>query len=122
MSVRLILDDLELILKTIEIIEERFKDIKTSDDLVTTPYGVTTMDSIAMRLQTIGENLKKIEKMDANYLKKYSGIDWVSIIKLRDLISHHYLNIDHEMIYSICKNKIPDLKTEITRMLKEFEN
>jgi uncharacterized protein with HEPN domain len=43
---------------------------------VITPDGVTKLDSISMRLQIIGEMLKKIDKADSNYLVKFKQVDW----------------------------------------------
>ena len=38
---------------------------------------------------------------------------------LRDIITHHYIDINAEAIYEICKNKIPLLKETIKTILKE---
>jgi len=37
---------------------------------------------------------------------------------MMDIISHHYFNIDAEIIYEVCKNKIPELKDTIEEILK----
>ncbi|MCW7502485.1 HepT-like ribonuclease domain-containing protein [Leptospira soteropolitanensis] len=36
------------------------------------------------------------------------------------MISHHYEGLDHEIIYNICKNKIPELKLTIELILKQL--
>ena len=104
---KIIKNNLDFIFESIEIIEERFKDIKTPDDFMLTPGGTTILDSIAMRLQTLGETIKSIDKHNPEILSKHNTVDWVEIIKMRDIISHHYLNIDHEEIFNTCKNDIP---------------
>lgn len=42
-----------------------------------------------------------------------------NIMKLRDIISHHYDHVDHEIIFDICKNNIPALKKAIQQILKD---
>ena len=57
-----IIDNLQSILGSIELIESRFAGIASSDDFVMNANGVLMLDSICMRLQVIGELLKKINK------------------------------------------------------------
>jgi uncharacterized protein with HEPN domain len=111
--------NLENILESIEIILKRSETIKDADDFMNTPFGATTLDSIAMRLQMIGETLKRIEKIDPNYLEQFKEIDWNEIMKLQDLISHHYDSINPILVFDICKNHAPDLKNVIEKILKE---
>jgi uncharacterized protein with HEPN domain len=73
-----------------------------------------------MRLQIIGELVKKIDKLEPNLLEKYPEIEWPNIMKLRDIISHHYEQVDHEIIYDICKNHIPLLNSVLEQILKEL--
>ncbi|MBW2671274.1 MAG: DUF86 domain-containing protein, partial [Deltaproteobacteria bacterium] len=47
-----------------------------------------------MRLQVVGELLKKINKVDNSILKNYTEIEWNKIMKLRDIVSHHYEKVD----------------------------
>jgi uncharacterized protein with HEPN domain len=41
------------------------------------------------------------------------------IMRLRDIISHHYEAIDYEIIFDICKNHIPQLKTTATNIVTQ---
>ncbi len=50
-------DRLELILESIITIEERMAAIKNDGDFIATKEGLTILDAITMRLQSIGENL-----------------------------------------------------------------
>jgi len=111
-----IVDMLDLILESIKLIRERFSRIKLADDFVSTAEGVTLLDAICMRLQVIGESVKQIQKIDPSFLKQYSDIEWDKIARLRDLVSHHYEHVDHEVVYDICKTHIPKLSEVIQRM------
>jgi len=105
--------NLESILESTDIILERFSKINTPDDFMVSPFGITQFDSIVMRLQSIGELIKTIDKHKPDLLIKYQNIDWNKIIRMRDLISHHYITLDPGVIFNVCKNDIPKLKTTI---------
>ena len=114
----LITDNLQDIISSIELIEKRFKDITCADDFVLSEGGMLILDSICMRLQIIGELVKKIQKIDPALFEKYPGIEWQNIMKLRDIISHHYEHVDHEIIYDICMNHLPNLKNAVQLIYK----
>jgi uncharacterized protein with HEPN domain len=111
-------DNLESVLESIKIVRERFENIKKADDFMKTPAGITLLDSIAMRLQVVGELIKNIDKADSSYLKKYKAVEWEKIIRMRDLISHHYDTVNPELVYDICLNHLPSLESTIKEMLK----
>ena len=112
-------DYFESILEAILLIEERSVAIKKAEDFVLSSNGTMVLDSIAMRLQVIGELIKKIEKTDPNILEKYPQVQWPMIMRLRDIISHHYDIIDHEIIFDISKKHLPDLKKIVSRIIQE---
>jgi len=69
-----------------------------------------------MRLHVIGESVRKVQKLDPMFLERYSAIEWDKLARFRDLVSHHYANIDHEIVYDICKVHIPSLKGTLQKM------
>jgi len=98
----LVKDNLQGMMECIELIEERFLEIDQADDFVLTGDGVLILDSICMRLQVIGELSKNIDKIDRSLFERHPEIEWPKIMKLRDIISHHYEHVDHEIIHGIC--------------------
>jgi len=115
----IIRDNLQIIWESIILIENRFSKINSADDLVSSADGVLILDAIAMRLQVTGELLKKISKMDKTLLENYPEIEWDKIMRLRDIVSHHYEKVDHEIIFDICKNHIPRLKSTIHDIIEK---
>lgn len=113
-----IVDILDLLLESIILVQERFSMIAQSEDFVSTSDGVTFLDAISMRLQVIGESVKRIQKKDLSLLNRYAEIEWDKIARFRDLVSHHYEHVDHEIVYDICQNHIPRLKDVIEKMIK----
>ena len=112
-------DNLQIILESIILIEERFSKVDVPDKFVTSPEGVLLLDAVAMRLQVIGELTKKIHKIEPSLLEEYPEIEWGKIIKLREIISHHYEMVDHEIIFNICKDHIPILKSTIQKIIEK---
>ena len=55
----IIQDNLQIIMESIVLIENRFFKINSADDLVSSEGGVLILDAIATRIQVIGELLKK---------------------------------------------------------------
>jgi len=118
MSEEEIVDILDLLLESIILVQERFSKITESEDFVSTWEGVTFLDAISMRLQVIGESVKRIQKKDLSLLNGYVEIEWDKIGRFRDLVFHHYEHVDHEIVYDICQNHIPRLKNVIEKMIK----
>ena len=113
-----IVDILDLLLESIILVQERFSMIPQSENFVSTSDGVTFLDAISMRLQVIGESVKRIQKKDLSLLNRYVEIEWDKIARFRDLVSHHYEDVDHEIVYDICQNHIPRLKNVIEKMIQ----
>ncbi|WP_457595752.1 HepT-like ribonuclease domain-containing protein [Hydrogenimonas sp.] len=38
---------------------------------------------------------------------------WSEIIRMREIISHHYVDIDAEIVYEICREELGDLRRKI---------
>ncbi len=99
----------------------RFSTIKSPDDFLKTPEGSEKLDAICMQLIAIGESVKNIDKIAGKpFLAKYELVDWKGVKGIRDVISHHYFDIDAEAIYEVCKVHIPELKKAIAVILSEF--
>ena len=107
---------LEYVLLGINLIEKRFSAINSSDDFLSNERGIEKLDSISMRLQTIGEAIKNILKTDEEALLKGAPTDyWSNIVKLREIISHHYIDIDAEIVYEICDEELGELKLNVLK-------
>ncbi len=114
-----LLELLDFIEESIDIIKKRFNKIEKIDDFLLDDEGFKTLDSIILRIQTIGEALKNIEKHEKSFLDNVATKEyWSQIIRFRDLISHHYVDINAEIIYEICNDKLDELHSNIKRLQK----
>ena len=111
---KMILSTLEDIKISLELIIQRCKTIDSSDDFLNDEDGLLKLDSISMRLIAVGEGFKNIDKLSDNKLLiNYSSIPWKQVKGIRDILSHHYFDLDAETIFEICQNDIHKL-LEIT--------
>ena len=46
----------------------------------------------------------------------------LNVIRFRDYVSHHYEQLEHEVVFDICSLKIPLLKDCISSLLKKHLN
>ena len=75
------------------------------------------LDAICMQLIAIGEALKNLDKITNNsLLPNYPQIDWKKVKGMRDIISHHYFDIDAEAIYTVCADHIKLLSQVIDKI------
>jgi uncharacterized protein with HEPN domain len=106
--------------ESIAIIVRRCSKIQSANDFVVNDDGIETLDSISMRLQFIGESLKKVEKINKSFFETYNAIEWEKIINLRDFISHHYDMLNHEIIFDICINHVPQLGEQVKKIIDDL--
>ena len=112
---------LKFILESIEMVKDRFEGIAKSDDFLYSKEGMLKLDAISMRLQSIGEALKNIDKRDRAFLLEVANKTyWSNIIKTREIITHHYIDIDSETIFMICDEKLNDLENKVTVLMSKL--
>src|SRR5450432_4702306 len=114
-----IIDKCELISESIIAVENYGSNIHSSADFKKDKTEQLHLDAIMMRLQVIGENIKKISKIQNDFFSSVLHYDTTDIIRFRDFISHHYEKTDSAIVFDICKNEIPLLKEKINNFLKE---
>jgi uncharacterized protein with HEPN domain len=117
----MVLSTLEDIQFSIELIMQRFKKIESSDDFLDNENGLEKLDSISMRLVAIGEGFKNIDKLtNRELLSKYPSVDWKGVKGVRDILSHHYFQLDAETIFEICDDYLEELLTVTKRMIEDI--
>jgi len=119
----LVLEIVKQIIEAVEIVDERCSPVENVDYLIDTKDGQKTLDSICMKLIAVGESLKSIDSItNKELLKEYPQIEWKKIKGIRDFISHHYFDLDAEVIYEICKNNIDDLLIVLRQIKKDISS
>ena len=119
----MILSTLEDIQFSIELIMKRFKNIDSSDDFLADENGLEKLDSISMRLVAIGEGFKNIDKLtDNKLLPKYPTVNWKGVKGVRDILSHHYFDLDAETIFVICDSYLEELLMATNKMIVDVKS
>ncbi|MCP4406991.1 MAG: DUF86 domain-containing protein [Gammaproteobacteria bacterium] len=104
-------------------IERRFSRIDSPDSFLGTEQGMDMLDAIGMMLIAIGENLKKIDQTTkGELLKRYPGVNWKGAKGTRDIISHHYFDLDAAEVFDICEQDLPAMRNVIKQMIEELSN
>jgi uncharacterized protein with HEPN domain len=108
---------IEFILESLRLVNRRFSGITSSDDFLDTDEGLDKLDAISMRLQAIGEALKNLDKRQKELLLMVADKEyWSKIIRTREILTHHYIDIDAETIYMICDEKLEELEQKILKL------
>ena len=113
---------LKQILTAASRIERRYKGIHNPDDFFLSDAGIDKLDAICMMLITIGENLKNLDKVTggrATY-EVYPEVDWKGAKGMRDIISHHYFDLNAEVVFSVCEDRIPGLVETVIKIEKSL--
>ena len=115
---KLVLDILTQISEAIQKIKKRFAPINSAEQFTNSDEGMEKLDSICMQLIAIGESLKNLDKLTSKkLLSNYPEIDWQKVMGMRDIISHHYFDVDAEAIFDVCENHIDKLANAIKKII-----
>nr|WP_260458316.1 HepT-like ribonuclease domain-containing protein [Bacteroides salyersiae] len=82
---------------------------------------MSLLDGICMKLIAVGESIKNLDKITNNQLlPRYPHIPWREIMGMRDIIVHHYFEIDADVILITVQDGIPSLLATIKIMAQEL--
>lgn len=116
-----VLSILQQIDEALEKIRSRSEQIHSADDFTDSPSGMEKLDSICMLFIAIGEALKNIDKITGgSLLSHYHETDWKGAIGFRDIIAHHYFDIDAEEVFWICTHELAPLSATIKKMMEDL--
>ncbi|MCM1038452.1 MAG: DUF86 domain-containing protein [Ruminococcus sp.] len=76
--------------------------------------GFIYRNSITMPILQIGELTKTLSD---DFLDKYTGIPWKMIMRMRDIVAHHYGNLDYEIVWNTSVADISELYMGIREIL-----
>ena len=107
----------------VEMIKFRFEPVDSVDYFLDTAHGKEKLDSICMLFIAIGESLKKIDKLtDKKLLINYPQVDFKAVKGMRDVLSHHYFDINAEAVYDVCIEDLDSLHSVIKSMIEDIKN
>jgi uncharacterized protein with HEPN domain len=77
-----------------------------------------TRSAVVWKIQIIGEATKNIPKAIRD---DYGALPWKYMAKIRDKIAHFYFGIDYEIVWQVAKEKLPEIRPAIEKMLRDLK-
>ena len=107
---------------SVQTIQKRFQPIQSVEDFTNSETGLEKLDAICMQLIAIGESLKNLDKVTENaLLLNYPEIEWKKVKGMRDIITHHYFDLNSEAIFEVCQQRIPELEQTLQKMIIDLD-
>ena len=104
----LVRETIQLLEKTLEILLKRVSGITSVHDFLDTENGVILLDSVCMKLIAVGESVKNLDKItDKELLVNYPAVNWKDVMGMRDIIVHHYFDVDPDVVLQTLREDIP---------------
>ena len=114
---------LQKIKQTLERIIANSKEIDSYQYYYLTPAGMERLESTCMLLIAVGESIKGIDKLtNKELLTQFPEVDWKGAMGIRDIIAHHYFDLDAEIVYNVVKKNLPDMLATINSILQFVVN
>jgi uncharacterized protein with HEPN domain len=121
-DIELVKEILGQILWSAETIARRFEPITSPQDFTVSEAGLEKLDAICMQLIAIGESVKHLDKVtEGELLSHYPQVEWKRVMGMRDVLSHHYFDIDAEAVYAVCDIHIGKLAQTVRHMLTDLQ-
>lgn len=74
-------------------------------------------DAVERNFEIIGEAVKNLPQ---NFRDKHSHIPFRHIAGMRDKLIHDYFGVDYEIVWKTIKDKLPQFKAEIEKLIIEL--
>ncbi len=117
----LALETLENILQSLRDIARWTCDVTSADDFTDSSDGVILLNAVCMKLLAVGEEVKGLDRRSGGELLiNYPAIPWKEVMGLRDIIAHHYFEVDAVEIFTVIKNDLPLLSNVIGQMVMDI--
>ena len=76
-----------------------------------------TSSAVIRKFEIIGEAVKKIPDEIKIH---YPNIPWKEIAGMRDRLIHFYFGVDYKLVWETIKNRLPELKSFIEKILQDY--
>ena len=108
---------LSQMIEACELISSWNESVLTPDEYLNSPDGVQKMAASCMLIESIGEGVKKVDRLTQGLLyDKFPNTQWKEIMGLRDHIAHGYFNLDADIIFDVVKTEIPPLQKTLVEL------
>ena len=113
---------LDRITEQLEIVCERCRNVQPVNAFLGSNEGMSLLDGVCMKLIAVGESIKNLDKLtERSLLVNYPQIPWRDVMGMRDIIVHHYFEIDADVIFATVRESVPELLSIISLIKKDIE-
>jgi uncharacterized protein with HEPN domain len=77
-----------------------------------------TVDAVVRNLEIVGEAAKKVP---SSMRSRAEQVPWREMAGLRDVVAHAYFGIDHNIIWDVASNHLPQLRVDVAGLLLAVE-
>ena len=96
-------------------LQERTVQIHTVDDFLLSPFGMEKLDAACMVIIALGEAVKTLDKLtNKELLPTYPSIEWKKVMGARDIMAHHYFEVDADVVFEVISKELEPLKKAIS--------
>jgi uncharacterized protein with HEPN domain len=67
-------------------------------------------------LEVIGEATKKLPD---EFRARYPQVEWRAMAGMRDRLIHGYFGVDHDLVWEVATQKVPDLRIALRGILQD---
>jgi len=119
----LVLETIKQLLYHVSLIRQRSSGIHSSDDFLDSDQGLILLDAICMQFIALGEGIKNLDKLtNRTLLSQYRDVPWQDSMGMGDVLSHHYVHLDAEIVFKTCKEGIPKLENALKKIEEDIRN
>ncbi len=117
----LIAETLKRIAGSLDEIAVWTENVVSEDDFTSSADGMILLNAVCMKLLTVGEEVKALDRRTGGeLLPKYATIPWKDVMGLRDIIAHHYFDVDADEIFAVVRQDLPSLAETIRKMIDDI--
>ena len=107
---RLAQETLRNIERAILMLQKWNEGVESSDEWLSSAYGMQKLAGNAMMIEVIGEEVKKVEKrLGMEFLNLRPEIPWRDVMSMRNHIAHGYFDINELYVLSVIQNDLAPL-------------
>ncbi len=71
-------------------------------------------------IRKLHELTESVQRLHPFYGDRYPDLPWAGVISFRNVIVHDYLGLDHEHVWSIVTEDLPQLKPHVDRLARDL--
>ncbi|HQL91296.1 MAG TPA: DUF86 domain-containing protein [Syntrophales bacterium] len=77
-----------------------------------------TASAVIRKLEIIGEAAKQIP---TRIRQTHPELPWTEMARMRDKLIHGYFGVDHEIIWKVVKERLPEVKATLEKIIAQLD-